>query len=324
MRIGSLFSGIGGIELGFEQAGDFETIWCIERELYAQAILRKHFPTAEIYDDVTTINFKELPRVDILTGGFPCQDISNAGKRIGITGSRSSLWKYYLKAISEIRPRIALIENVSALLNRGLDVVLCDLAQIGYAAEWHCISASSIGAPHRRDRVFIIAYPYSDGFSTKGHEQTSRQGGISEEWKATIDGERKERIHEVIKSSTDVENTIINRHDEGWSQDSSKENNERRNSSEVRTFATDNSCDASSHVSDTNNERLEGKYEEESGSRKSKTSSRWRGQWSVEPDVGRVADGVSCRVDRIKCLGNAVVPTVAKAIAEAIKEEVKK
>ena len=90
IKLGSLFSGIGGIELGFEREG-FETVWCIERDSYAQQILRKRFPNAIIYDDVTTIDFTTVPKVDILTGGFPCQDISNAGKRVGITGSRSSL-----------------------------------------------------------------------------------------------------------------------------------------------------------------------------------------------------------------------------------------
>ena len=158
MKVGSLFSGIGGIELGFEKQG-FKTEWFVEREPYAQEILKKRFPRTKIYDDVTTLDFKTIPKVDILTGGFPCQDISNAGKRAGIEGSRSSLWKYYFKAIREIRPKIAFIENVSALLNRGLDVVLADLASIGYDAEWYCVSASAVGANHQRDRIFIIAYP---------------------------------------------------------------------------------------------------------------------------------------------------------------------
>lgn len=156
MRIGSLFSGIGGIEYGFEAEG-FETVWCIERDKYAQAILRKRFPKAIIYDDVTSIDFTTVPKIDILTGGFPCQDISNAGKRVGITGNRSSLWKYYAKAISTIRPKYAFIENVAALTSRGLDTVLCDLAEMRYDAEYYNVSASAIGAFHRRERIFIIA-----------------------------------------------------------------------------------------------------------------------------------------------------------------------
>lgn len=155
-EVGSLFSGIGGIEIGFEKAG-FETKWFVENEPYARAILKKRFPNAKIYGDITKIDFGTVPKVDILTGGFPCQDISNAGTRTGIKGSRSSLWKYYLKAIRILRPKFAFIENVSALLNRGLNVVLADLTTVGYDAEYHCVPASAVGAPHRRDRIFIIA-----------------------------------------------------------------------------------------------------------------------------------------------------------------------
>lgn len=279
MNVGSLFSGIGGIELGLERAG-FETAWFVECELHAQAILRKHWPNAIIYDDVTKLDFKDVPKVDVLTGGFPCQDISNAGKRAGIEGSRSGLWKYYLKAISEIRPRYALIENVAALTRRGLDVVLCDLAQIGYDAEWHCISASSVGAPHRRDRVFIVAYPSSGGLQGAQH-----RGSCSSR---TPQGEGCEQAD--------------------WSEGFS---------------------DASSNVADTDCERFpscrtspRSQQEESEGSctrpkPKCFPSSQ---NWATEPDVGRVAHGVPNRVDRIKRLGNAVVPACAEAIGKAIKE----
>jgi DNA (cytosine-5)-methyltransferase 1 len=157
-----LFSGVGGIELGLERAGGFKTAWFVEYEPYAQAVLRKRFPSTPVYGDITQLDFSSLPRVDVLTGGFPCQDISNAGRRVGIEGSRSSLWKYYAEAIRCLRPRLAFIENVSALTRRGLDVVLGDLASIGYDAEWHCFPASAVGAPHQRDRIAIIAYP-NDG-----------------------------------------------------------------------------------------------------------------------------------------------------------------
>ena len=112
--IGSLFSGIGGIELGFERAG-FKTEWFIECEPYAREILKARFNTTKIYDDITELDFETLKRVDVLTGGFPCQDISIAGKREGIEGKRSSLWKYYKEAIRILRPKIAFIENVSEL-----------------------------------------------------------------------------------------------------------------------------------------------------------------------------------------------------------------
>lgn len=158
MEVGSLFSGIGGIEIGFEKAG-FKTKWFIEQDEYCRRIINKAWPGKKIYEDVTTVNFKQVPKVDILTGGFPCQDISVAGKGVGISGERSGLWKYYLQAIRDLRPKYAVIENVSALAKRGLNIVLRDLAEAGYDAEWHCFTASQFGAPHKRERLFIIAYP---------------------------------------------------------------------------------------------------------------------------------------------------------------------
>lgn len=159
MDVGSLFSGIGGIELGFEREG-FEIKWCVESDLHAQTILKKRFSKADIYGDIKKVDFKAIRKVQVLIGGFPCQDISIANpKGDGIKGSRSSLWKYYLWAISQIRPRFALIENVSNIINRGFEVVIADLASIGYDAEWHCIPAAAVGANHIRERMFILAYP---------------------------------------------------------------------------------------------------------------------------------------------------------------------
>lgn len=158
MDVGSLFSGIGGIELGFERAGGFEVKWFVEKEPYCQAVLRKHWPRVPIYGDITTIDFTKLPKVDLLTGGFPCQDISVAGKRKGLAGARSGLWKQYARAIGEIRPKIAFIENVPNLVNEGFNVVLANLAEMGYDAEWCCVCASDFGALHKRERIFVIAY----------------------------------------------------------------------------------------------------------------------------------------------------------------------
>lgn len=160
IEIGSLFSGIGGIELGFEREG-FKTKWFVENNLYCKFVLKKNFPHIQIYDDITKLEWDKLPKVDILTGGFPCQDISNAGKRKGIAGERSSLWKYYAKGIREVQPKYAVIENVSAITLRGLNVVLADLAENGYDAEWFSLRASDFGAIHRRERIFIIAYTSS-------------------------------------------------------------------------------------------------------------------------------------------------------------------
>lgn len=159
MKIGSLFSGIGGIELGLERAGLGTPIWFVENNPYCQEVLKKHWNGVPIYGDIRTIDWNNVERPDVLTGGFPCQDVSNAGRRAGITGSRSGLWKEYLRAIRALRPKYCVIENVRALLNRGLDTVLCDLASIRYDAFWTIISAASIGAWHLRERIFIIAWP---------------------------------------------------------------------------------------------------------------------------------------------------------------------
>ena len=163
MNVLSLFSGIGGIDLGLEAHGCKTTAYS-EIDPYASKIMAKRFPGAVNLGDITTIDWSEAHErfggFDIICGGFPCQDISLAGKGAGIAeGTRSGLWKFYADAIRELRPRGVLVENVAAILSRGIDRVLGDLAACGYDAEWDCIPASAVGAPHRRDRAFIVAYP---------------------------------------------------------------------------------------------------------------------------------------------------------------------
>jgi DNA (cytosine-5)-methyltransferase 1 len=155
-----LFSGIGGFSLGLEATSGFRTVAFCEIDPFCQAVLRKHWPDVPIHSDIRTFDGKEfVGRVDVVCGGFPCQDISGAGKGAGITGARSGLWTEFARIIGEVRPRYVIVENVAMLLSRGLGRVLGDLAALGYDAEWHCIPASAIGAPHRRDRVWIVAYP---------------------------------------------------------------------------------------------------------------------------------------------------------------------
>jgi DNA (cytosine-5)-methyltransferase 1 len=166
MNVLDLFSGIGGFSLGLERAG-FRTVAFCEIEPYARRVLAEHWPEVPCYDDVRTLTAERLKAdgisVDVICGGFPCQDISVAGRGAGLAGERSGLWFEYLRIIKEIRPAIVIIENVPVLRSRGLDEVLRGIASIGYDAEWHCIPASAIGAPHRRDRVWIIAYPAGVG-----------------------------------------------------------------------------------------------------------------------------------------------------------------
>jgi DNA (cytosine-5)-methyltransferase 1 len=169
-----LFSGIGGFSLGLERTGGFETVAFCEIEPFPRRVLAKHWPGVPIYNDVRTLTADVLRRdgiaVDVITGGFPCQDLSVAGKQRGMgEGTRSGLWSEIVRLIGELRPQYVIVENVAALLSgpsekRGgwFGRVLGDLAECGYDAEWENIPASALGAPHRRERVWLTAYPHQD------------------------------------------------------------------------------------------------------------------------------------------------------------------
>lgn len=179
LKVLDLFSGIGGFSLGLERTGGFETVAFCEIEEFPRNVIKKHWPDVPCYRDVRELTAERLAAdgiaVDVICGGFPCQDISTAGKGAGLAGERSGLWSEIARLVSELRPRYVIVENVSALLGRGLGTVLGDLAEIGYDAEWHCIPASHVGAPHRRDRIWIVAYP-----SRIGHWNGREQQHFSE------------------------------------------------------------------------------------------------------------------------------------------------
>ena len=157
LTFGSLFAGIGGIDLGFERAG-MRCKWQVEIDDYANRVLEKHWPTVARWDDIKTFPpAYGAWEVDVIVGGFPCQDISYAGKGAGLDGERSGLFHEACRVIRLLEPGYVVLENVSALLDRGMGDVLGSLASLGYDAEWHCLPASAFGAHHRRDRVFIIA-----------------------------------------------------------------------------------------------------------------------------------------------------------------------
>jgi DNA (cytosine-5)-methyltransferase 1 len=225
VTFGSLFAGIGGLDLGLERAG-MRCLWQVEIDPFCRKVLAKHWPTVPRFDDVTQVDKYNLPPVDLICGGFPCQDISLAGKGAGIDGERSGLWREMYRIICDVRPRYVLVENVSALTSRGLDRVLGNLAEGGFDAEWDCIPAAAVGAPHRRDRVFVVA-----------HSDYARL--------------------EIWQDPTGL-----------------------------REFS----------------------------------ATVGAGQWATEPDVGRVANGVPSRVDRLRALGGAVVPQVAEYIGRRIME----
>tara|TARA_R110002126_G_scaffold54114_1_gene146462 strand:- start:123 stop:953 length:831 start_codon:yes stop_codon:yes gene_type:complete len=272
MNVLDLFSGIGGFSLGLERAG-MKTVAFCEVDKKCQQVLKKHWPGVPIFDDVSTLKGEDIEEtVDVICGGFPCQDISLAGKGAGLEGERSGLWTEFHRLIKEIKPKYAIIENVSALRSRGLDQVLREISEIGYDAEWHCITAASIGAPHRRDRVWIVAYPRDS------KRRDSITGSLGR------DGERK--LEERIRTSETTETTGS------------------RQTSESMAYANSKRLERQREISSRISEEL-----------KDPSYTRW---WKIEPSVGRVAHGVSGRVDRLKQLGNAVVPQIPELIGRAI------
>lgn len=166
MNLLDLFSGIGAFSIGLERAG-FRTVAFCETNQFSRQVLAKHWPKVPCYGEIEKLTAKRIAadgiQVDAICAGWPCQDISNAGAGAGIDGERSGLWRHVARLVGELQPRYVVLENVAALLSRGLGTVLGDLAQIGYDAEWHCIPASAVGAPHIRDRIWIVAYPARDG-----------------------------------------------------------------------------------------------------------------------------------------------------------------
>jgi len=164
MKHYALFNGIGGFQIAAHELG-WKNVASVEISDYCNSITKKHFPECKQYGDIKTTDFKEYNgKVKIITGGFPCQDISAANfKSVGIVGERSGLWEHYDRAIYEIRPEWVVIENSPNLLKKGFEKVLFDLSEIGYNAEWECFTAEAFGLPHERERLYVIAYPNGIG-----------------------------------------------------------------------------------------------------------------------------------------------------------------
>jgi DNA (cytosine-5)-methyltransferase 1 len=213
LRVLDLFSGIGGFSLGLERTGGFETVAFCEIEPFPRRVLAKHWPEVPCYEDVRTIplHLEELQSADVVTAGFPCQDLSYAGKGAGLAGERSGLWWKVRRTLRLVRPRFALLENVAALLDRGMGAVLGSMAAIGYDAEWHCIPLSTFGAPHRRDRVCIFAYAQGERCAeawelrySKLEEwiSRSRQAALSADaWEKREQGEQQKKVSGVAAFS---------------------------------------------------------------------------------------------------------------------------
>jgi DNA-cytosine methyltransferase len=168
VRFGSLFSGIGGLDLGLERAG-MDCAWQVEIDDYCRRVLAKHWPDVPKHTDIRAVDFERVERVDLVAGGFPCQDLSYAGKGAGLSGARSGLWSEFKRAIRLVGPRYVLVENVPGLLSRGMGVVCGDLAELGYVGEWESLPAAAFGAPHLRYRVFIVAHANEQRRKAVGH-----------------------------------------------------------------------------------------------------------------------------------------------------------
>ena len=261
-KVLDLFSGIGGFSLGLERTGGFTTSAFCEICPEARKVLRKHWADVPIYEDITKLTAEILDndglKIDCITGGFPCQDISGAGYGDGIVGKRSGLWRDMCRLVWNVRPKWVIAENVSALRSKGLTLVLQNLSTIGYDAEWHCIPASAIGAPHQRDRIWIIA-KLSNALlqhSPKRGQRTTTEGegasGSIDEARGYRDAKRKRPIRGA------------------------------RLNTRSGKLATNG------------------------------------GYWKDEPEPCRVAHGIPRRVDRLKQLGNSVVPQIPELIGNSI------
>ena len=262
----ALFAGAGGGILGGKLLG-WRTVCAVEWDAYARDVLvaRQNdgcidpFP---IWDDVQTFDGRPWRgRVDVVSGGFPCQDISAAGKGAGITGARSGMWAHMARIVDEVRPRFVFVENSPVLTSRGLGTVLGDLAAMGYDARWGVLGAIDAGAPHKRERIWIVAH----AMCQRDWGETGKSDGADEE----IRSDRLGGSHEAIDQSADVADA-----DSG-----------RLQQRDTR-------------------ERIIPELDQGGKGRRGE----W---WQSEPDVGRVANVVAARVDRLRCLGNGHVPSVA-------------
>jgi len=185
LKVLDLFSGIGGFSLGLELTDGFVTVGFCEIAKFPVRVLNRHWPEVPVYEDITNREFQR-GEADIVCGGFPCQDISSQGLRAGLAGARSGLWRELLRAIRVVRPRYAIVENVADLLGFGMGDILSDLASIGFDAEWHCIPAGYLGAPHERDRIWIVAHPQEEpGLHQSDYwEAPKRLPSYSDHWRA--------------------------------------------------------------------------------------------------------------------------------------------
>ena len=368
-----LFSGIGGFSLGLEATGAFETVAFCDYDQYCQKVLRKHWPWVTIYDDVKELNSERLSanghtEVDIITGGYPCQPFSIAGRQKGEQDPRH-VWPEMFRLVKELRPTWVIGENVSGHIKLGLDTVLENLESEGYATRAFSISASSIGANHQRERVWIIAHSNELGWDNWIYNREERQ--VSNDKERNIEeseSERDRRINRIRQTSEAMEDTrrtqwpwsFFGNQDEDEVREGYANQFERSGStSESYVANTDSSqqtqrgqCSdveeqsyvggniegrgttddregrfrttrqgSEDEVSDTDSEGLARRWSEcELREGQEEGEIGWSQWWQSEPNVGRVANGIPKRVDRLKSLGNSLVPMIPYYIGMSIKK----
>ena len=296
VRVGDLFSGIGGFSLAAEWMG-WSTVFFSEIDAFASRVLAHHWPDVPNYGDITRIDWTTVEPVDVLTGGFPCQPHSLAGLRKGSADERD-LFDEIIRAAGVLRPRYLVLENVPGLFTsdrgRFFGRVLGAVAALGYDAEWRVLSAADVGAPHKRERVWIVADATRDG--------------IGRPRERTVDGgSRDGRV---------VGLTAVESADMADAEEQSER--ARFRAHESRRIGQGRSGDSGRAIPDAMRPRLEG-WSPSSGVRTEHadpSDARW---WRTEPDVGRVAYGVPARVDRLRCLGNSIVPQCALEIFRSIE-----
>ena len=319
MKLLDTFAGIGGFSYAAEKlVGGFETTQFIEINPYCQKILNKHWSHVPIHDDITTFTAKS-GEFDIITGGFPCQDISVAGLQKGITKeTRSGLFYELIRVIRMVRPKYVVLENVAAILNRGLDIVLRELSEAGYDAEWAVISASSLGACHRRSRWWLVAYPNSKQSSGTESEIQTRRNTTFSSFTSNPNN----------NGSPSAEKCRFNGETSDKTQEGQNQSCQSQRSSESRNSTTIQQTTELTYPDSKRLQGLRGEYElQESCKERTFTwrnsgitlNPNWKG-YKSKPTLCRGDDGLSNRVDRLKALGNSIVPAVAAIPLQRVKD----
>jgi DNA (cytosine-5)-methyltransferase 1 len=296
-RLIDLFSGIGGFSLGLERTGGYRTVAFCEIDPFARRVLAKQWPEVPILGDVQTAEF---PDADIICGGFPCQDVSRAGKRAGLAGARSGLYRELVRALRLVRPKHAIVENVAALLGDGLDTVLGDLAEIGFDAEWDCLPACAVGAPHERDRVYIVAH----AADTDGEGQREQ----------AVSGHEIRLGHEREASAFARDAANPTRFGRGPGRTRRPPDSFAR----VRDEARRNAADPYGARLAFREGLGRDAWEERAAAQRDAGQDGGQSIWPDEPALLGVDDDVPDRVDRTRALGNTVLPIFPELIGRAL------